>query len=89
MSNNKSHFQKMHLLVLAPILAMICTPLIPFVNNGGFHFGIPNVCLWVMTWAVLTTLILSFLFKREPELDEEVMEILASANQAQTGEEVK
>lgn len=89
MSNNKSHFQKMHLLVLAPILAMICTPLIPFVNNGGFHLGIPNVCLWVMTWAVLTTLILSFLFKREPELDEEVMEILESAEQAPTREEVK
>ncbi|MBK5252519.1 MAG: hypothetical protein JJE29_07805 [Peptostreptococcaceae bacterium] len=74
--SNKTHFQKAHLLVLAPVFALICTPFFPFVNNGGFTLGLPNVCVWVMFWAVITTLILAFLFQREPELDDEVMEIL-------------
>ena len=88
--SNKTHFQKAHLLVLAPILALICTPLFPFVNNGGFTLGLPNVCVWVMSWAVITTLILAYLFQREPELDEEVLEILGErADTAPSKEEVK
>lgn len=77
MSNHqKSHFQKAHLLALLPVLAMVFTPLFPFVNNGGFTLGLPNVCVWVMSWSVLTTLILAFLFKREPELDDEIADIM-------------
>lgn|GEM_PF-2154835 len=74
---SKTHFTKSYLLVLAPVFALIFTPLFPFVNNGGLILGLPNVCVWVMLWAVLTTLILAFLFKNEPELDEEVLEILS------------
>jgi hypothetical protein len=76
MSNgNKPHFPKLNLILLVPVFALICTPLFPFVNNGGHHIGIPNVCLWVMAWAIITTLILTVLFNREPELDEEIQEI--------------
>jgi uncharacterized membrane protein YdjX (TVP38/TMEM64 family) len=88
MSNsNKTHFQKAHFLVLIPILALIFTPLFPFVNNGGFTLGLPNVCVWVMSWAVFTTLILAYLFQREPELDEEVMEILGERTDSATSKE--
>jgi hypothetical protein len=87
--NAKTHLQKAHLLVLAPILALICTPLLPFVNNGGFILGLPNVCAWVMSWSVATTLILAFLFKREPEFDDEVMEILGERAGAAPSKEVE
>jgi hypothetical protein len=87
---SKTHFQKLHFLTLAPIAALIGTPLFPFVNNGGFTFGLPNVCVWVMSWSVVTTLILALLFQREPELDEEVMEILGERADASSSKaEVK
>lgn len=87
MSNkNKSHFNKTHLLALLPVFAMILTPLLPFVNNGGFTLGLPNVCVWIMCWSVLTTIILAFLFKQEPELDDEISETTKDLNQASTSE---
>jgi hypothetical protein len=73
--NNKPHFSKLNLILIVPILALILTPLFPFVNNGGYHIGIPNVCLWVMSWSVITTILLAILFQREPELDDEIADI--------------
>lgn len=56
--------------LLVPVIALICTPLLPFVNASVSFFGIPVILFWVGAWALVTSAFLNFLFGRESELDD-------------------
>ena len=62
------HLTPAHALILLPVIALIGTPLFPFVNNDTVILGLPVMALWVAGWGIVTTLILAMLYRSEPEL---------------------
>lgn len=61
---------RLSIFLLVPVIALICTPLLPFVNAPVAFFGIPVILFWVGGWALATSVFLNFLFGRETELDD-------------------
>ncbi|MCD7101325.1 hypothetical protein [Pseudoclavibacter sp. 13-3] len=68
------HLTKAHLALILPIAALILTPLLPFVNTTTSVLGLPPILFWVGGWAIATTFILSMLYRREPELDDTLVD---------------
>lgn len=62
------HLTPAHALILLPVIALVGTPLFPFVNTGTVLLGLPVMALWVAGWGVVTTVILGVLYRHEPEL---------------------
>jgi len=62
-------------LLLLPVIALVSTPFLPFVNTPEPWFGLPSVVVWVCGWCVLTSAILAFVLRRDeragrlPEVD--------------------
>lgn len=66
------HLTKAHLALILPIVALVLTPFFPFVNTPASVLGLPPILFWVGGWAIATTLILSMLYRSEPELDDTI-----------------
>ncbi|WOQ17111.1 hypothetical protein [Raineyella sp. W15-4] len=64
------HLTTAHWSLLLPVAALVLTPLFPFVNTPTTALGVPPILFWVGGWAIVTTLILAALFRREPELND-------------------
>ncbi|HCT13305.1 hypothetical protein [Corynebacterium nuruki] len=64
------HLTPAHALVLLPVIALIGTPLFPFVNNHTVILGFPVMAVWIAAWGVITTGILGMLYRTEPELSD-------------------
>lgn len=64
------HLTKAHLALIVPVVALILTPFFPFINTPTSVLGLPPILFWVGGWAIVTTLILSVLYRSEPELDD-------------------
>lgn len=47
--------QLKRLVIFLPVLALLSTGWLPFVNDAALWFGIPSVVVWVGVWCVLTT----------------------------------
>lgn len=62
------HLTAQHWILTIPTVALIFTPLFPFNSGHNMIAGIPVIVVWVAFWAVLTTVILAFLYRTEPEL---------------------
>ena len=77
---------KMSLLLLVPVVALITTPLWPFVNTPVAWLGIPVIVFWVGGWAVATSILLAFLYSREPELDDPSIRTSSDAQTISTEE---
>jgi hypothetical protein len=68
------HLTPRHWLLLLPVLALVLTPFVPFVNTPADVLGLPPILYWVGGWAIATTLILQMLYRDEPELDDTTTE---------------
>lgn len=66
------HLTTQHWLLALPVLALVLTPVFPFVNTPTLILGLPVMVLWVGGWAILTTVILAFLYRHEPELGDDI-----------------
>ncbi|AWT25077.1 hypothetical protein Csp1_02510 [Corynebacterium provencense] len=79
------HLTPWHSLLLIPVIALVGTPLYPFVNSGAVLLGLPVMMLWVAGWGVATTLILALLYRHEPELADPADDAADDADAAVTG----
>lgn len=52
-------------LLVLPVIALVGTPFLPFVNTPAPWFGLPAVVVWVCGWCVLTSLVLGFVLRRD------------------------
>ncbi|AHW64568.1 hypothetical protein [Corynebacterium glyciniphilum] len=66
------HLTPQHWLLAFPVLALVLTPVFPFINTPTLILGLPVMVLWVGGWAILTTVILGLLYRHEPELADEI-----------------
>jgi hypothetical protein len=62
------HLTPAHAWILLPVIALVFTPLFPFVNNHTVILGFPVMAVWIAAWGVITTGILGMLYRTEPEL---------------------
>ena len=74
------HLTPAHTLILLPVIALVFTPLFPFVNNDTLILGFPVMMVWVAGWGVATTLILAALYRNEPELGDSSDDSALAAN---------
>lgn len=74
------HLTPAHALILLPVIALVGTPLFPFVNTDTLILGFPVMMLWVAGWGVATTLILAVLYRSEPELGDPSDDAAAAVN---------
>ncbi|WP_291474534.1 DUF3311 domain-containing protein [Corynebacterium sp.] len=74
------HLTAAHAWILLPVIALVFTPLFPFVNNDTLILGFPVMMVWVAGWGVATTLILAALYRNEPELGDPSDDAAAAAN---------
>jgi hypothetical protein len=47
--------QPKRLVILLPVLALLSTGWLPFVNDATLWFGIPSIVVWVGVWCVLAS----------------------------------
>lgn len=74
------HLTPAYAWILLPVIALVFTPLFPFVNNDTLILGFPVMMVWVAGWGVATTLILAALYRNEPELGEPSDDAAAAEN---------
>lgn len=55
----------LHLLLVCPVVALLGTPFLPFVNTPTLWLGLPSVVVWVCLWCVLTSGLLAWILHRE------------------------
>lgn len=62
------HLDAKHLVLIVPVAALVFTPLFPFNSELTTFAGLPVVMWWVAAWAVITTALLTWLYRYEKEL---------------------
>lgn len=66
------HLTPQHWLLVIPALALLLTPLFPFVNTANLILGLPVMVIWVGGWAIATSVLLGVLYSHEPELADDI-----------------
>ena len=44
-----------HLILAIPVVALVATVFLPFVNTSTLWFGLPSVMVWTALWVVAIT----------------------------------
>jgi hypothetical protein len=44
-----------YLIPAVPVLALVLTPVLPFLNTTGLWLGLPRIMVWSLVWVALLT----------------------------------
>jgi hypothetical protein len=47
--------RRFHFIPAPPVIALILTPVLPFLNSGGLWLGLPKMFVWAGCWCAALT----------------------------------
>lgn len=72
-STSRRGVPRVALLLIVPVVALLSSVYLPFVNDPGLVLGLPRLFLWTTVWVVAITPLLLLVERSLPEDDEQIL----------------